>query len=521
MSREWFDTLYTRELKKIKAKVKSFDTLLKQGSKDVSPDRIRDYRIYKNCLHTAYWNDELNNQDCKISDDELTILVTLAKELGLSQEEVKLINYSIIPLDKLDIDTIIAELRNRGFIFFSRKFHNVYVADEHVRIFRKFRGKDVADKFLRRVLRFLKDPQLNLISKRHNIDTKLPKVEKIKSIINEGISFSGMLHNEIFKDNTSLTDRKKEINELINKGLNISPQLKGITLEEKIENLILYFEAIEKEDKISITKDGYEKLLAELNEEMPKLNTLVKSEFELQDEFVLQSDYLIDYNIKPRDVLELVSRDELLKFCQKKGIKSRGILVVNILESYKDSENLYFENYENIGFRNLNLLKENGIRIKEAELGIKFEDITKSIFSKLGFNVDEKLRKKLNDKKNKIDILINLGNNELIIIECKTNKESGYNKFSSISRQVKAYIDLATNKEYNVIKSLLVAPDFSDDFVNECDLDIQLNLSLITASSLYNILKGFEKSRHKEFPVNLLKRDVLINEERILKAINK
>lgn len=521
MSREWFDKLYSRELKQITAKVKSFEQMLKEGSKEVSSERIRDYKIYKSCLNTAFKNDELNNQDCKVTDDELSILITLAKGMELSQEEIKLINYSIIPLKKLDIETIINELRNRGFVFFSRKFNKIYVSDEQVRIFRKFRGKEVADKYLRRVLRLLKDSQLTMICRKHNMDTKLARTDKIKAIIDEGISFSGMLQNDIFKESVNLTDRKKEINQIINKELEISPALKGITLDEKINNLILYFDAIEKEEKIRITIDGYEKLLSDLNEEMPKFNDKVKAVFELQDEHVLLAEYLIDYNLKPRDILELIPREELLKFCQTKEIKSRGNLVANIEEAYKDSENIYFENYENIGFRNLNALKENGIKIKEADLGIKFEDITKLIFSKLGFDVDEKLRKKLNDKKNKIDILINLGNNELIIIECKTVKESGYNKFSTISRQVKAYIDLVEGKGYSVVKSLLIAPDFSDDFVNDCELDIELNLSLITASSLYTILKGFEKSKHKEFPINLLKRDVLINEDRILKAINK
>ena len=78
-----------------------------------------------------------------------------------------------------------------------------------------------------------------------------------------------------------------------------------------------------------------------------------------------------------------------------KNIKSRGNLILNILDSFKDSENLYIENFENIGFRNLNALKENGIKLKESDLGLKFEEITKSIFSQLGFNVDEKLKKSL------------------------------------------------------------------------------------------------------------------------------
>jgi len=42
--------------------------------------------------------------------------------------------------------------------------------------------------------------------------------------------------------------------------------------------------------------------------------------------------------------------------------------------------------------------------VKESELGIKFEDLTKKIFIELGFNVDEELRKSLNTKKDLIDI---------------------------------------------------------------------------------------------------------------------
>ena len=228
-----------------------------------------------------------------------------------------------------------------------------------------------------------------------------------------------------------------------------------------------------------------------------------------------------DYNIKPRDVLEIINERDLETFCKSKEIKTRGNLIQNILDAFKDAENLYLENYENIGFRNLRALKENGIRVKESELGIKFEDLTKTIFTKLGFNVDEKLRKSLNSKKDKIDIVINLGNAELILIECKTIKESGYNRFSSVSRQLKAYIELAKHNDYKVIKSLLVAPDFSDDFVKDCGLDYDLNLSLIRASSLTKILDGFRNSKHKQFPYNLLMRDVLIQEERILKAIDK
>jgi hypothetical protein len=468
-------------------------------------------------------NDLECNRDAKITDEELSILVTLAKELELSQDDVKLINYMILPINKSDIDSVVDSLKNIGVIFYSKKQNLVYVADEMVRVLRTVREKQIGDKFFRRILRLLREPPINLICKKNNIDWRLPLNEKIKEIINRGVSFTNLLINDMHKDETTLTERKKVLNDLCNQGLNIKPALKGGTLEEKIENLILYFDEIEKDEKVGISIDGYEKMLSELEENIPSLNKYVKEEFELQDEKVLDSNYLLDYNIKPRDILDLLPDKELNKFCKIRGIRTRGDDVLNILDHYKDVENLYLENYENIGFRNLNALKENGIGIKEADLGLKFEKLTKTIFSQLGFKVDESLRRKLNTKKDKIDILINLEeNSELIIIECKTVKESGYNKFSSVSRQLKAYYNLASSNNYRVIKILLVAPEFSDEFVNDCELDTELNLSLLTASALIKILKGFKKtSKHKQFPYKLLIRDVLINEDRILKAISK
>jgi hypothetical protein len=85
---------------------------------------------------------------------------------------------------------------------------------------------------------------------------------------------------------------------------------------------------------------------------------------------------------------------------------------------------------------------------------------------------------------------------------------------------MKAYIDLAAGNGYNVVKSLLVAPDFSDEFVNDGDLDFELNLSLITSDSLLKILEAFKNTKHELFPYQLLMKDVLIKEDRIIKAIN-
>ena len=522
LKRDWIAKLYDRELAAIRKRARELKVEMESDKCEIDETRKRDYEIYRACVETAYQNDAENNRDSKITDDELSILITLTNQLELSQEEVKLINYMIIPPEKTDVDTVINFLKNIGVIFYSRKNSTVYVADEVVRVLRKIRKKEIADKYFRRVLKTLREPQINLICKKHNIEIKeLDYESKIKKIINEGIPFSNLLKNGIHKDGTNLTDRKKVVNDIWSKGLKVSDNLHGVTIEEKITNIINYFNELEQDEKVGISIEGYEKLLIELNEELKTFKTIVVQEFGMPEETALNSSTFLDYNIKPRDILDILSIDDLKTFISAKGLKSRGDLVLNILDAYKDAENLFIENYVALGFRNLAVLKENGITIKESELGLKFECITEKMFEQLGFNVDIPLRNKLNTAKDKIDLVLNLGDNNIIVVECKTVKESGYNKFSSVSRQIKSYVQLATKNGFNVVKSLLIAPDFSDDFVNDCDLEFEINLSLITASSLVSILEGFRDSKHKQFPYQLLMKDVLIKEDRILKAIRK
>lgn len=519
MKQDWFSRLYDAEIKHLKNRLKQLKSDLENDKSELSESRKRDYKIYNSCLKTAYNNDLTNNREAKITFDELSILLTLSKSLGLSQEEVKLINYTIVPIKKGEILEIINSLKNIGVIFYSKKENTVYVADEMVRLLRKLREKEVGDKFLRRTLKIMRQPTINQISKIHNIGRKLSHSEKIEEIIKEGVSLRGILENDIYKEGTTLTEKKKQLTELCEKGLAIK-SLRGSTLDDKIDSLISHFEHIEKDEKVGISIDGYEKMLIELNSSIPKLNKQLKVHFELQDEFVLKANFLLDYNIKPRDILDLIVKEDLTKFIKDNGIKQRGDDILNVLENYKDAENLYLENYENVAYRNLNELKENGISIKESELGIKFEELTKTIFSKLGFNVDEKLKSSINTSKDQIDILLNIENNEVIIVECKTSKERGYNKFSSVSRQINSYRKLAERSNLRVIKTLLVAPEFSDDFITDCEMDMEMNLSLITASSLMKIFEEFKISKHTSLP-HVLFRDIVINEQRIIKALKK
>ena len=519
MKQDWFSRLYETEIKQLKSRIKVLNTDFENDKSELSDIRKRDYKIYKACLDIAYHNDVENNRDAKITSDELSIILTLSKQLGLSQKEIKLINYSILPIKKLEIQEVIKGLKSIGVIFYSNKENTIYVADEMVRMLREIREKEVAGKFYRRTLKLLREPIINQIAREHSIDRKLSHSQKIEEIIKEGVSFTSLLLDDIYKPGSTLTERKKTLNELCEKGLNIN-NLKGSTLDDKINNLIKYFENVERDENVGISLDGFDKLLVELNQSLPKLNKQIKDQFELQEEYVLKADFLLDYNIKPRDILDLIAKQELTKFIKDNGIKQRGDDILNVLEHYKDVENLYLENYENVAYRNLNLLKENGITVKESELGIKFEELTSVIFKGIGFNVDEKFKNQLNTKKDMMDILLNLGNQEIIIVECKTSKERGYNKFSSVSRQLKSYQNLALKNNLRIVKILLVAPEFSDDFITDCEMDTEMNLSLITASALSKIFEAFKTSKYQKFP-HVLFRDIVIDEKRILKALSK
>ena len=519
MSREWLGKLYEKEVSKIKSKLKHLKSEI--ADKDLSEvsSRLRDFIIYKNCVDKAYNNDKDNNQESKITSDEKSILNLLAQNFALSQEEIKLLNYSVLPLKTLQLDEIIDLLKSSGIILYSKKNHAVYVPDEFVRLLRKYRNKEVADKYLKRILRLLKSSEINFITRKHGIDHKLDKRDKLKAIINEGIGIRSILKSDMHKDGMNLTMKKERVNNLVEKGLNIT-HLRGLTIDSRIDNLVAYFNEIEKDEKVGISIDGYEKLLDDFNIFNKKTNNVLRKEFELQKEEVSNPKLLLDYNIKPRDVLELFEEDDLKKFCEKFDVTTRGNEVLNILNSYKDSTNIELENYTDIAFRDLIKLKENGIRLKEAEIGNKFEELTKKIFTDLGLNVDEELRKTLNTSKDKIDIVLRVAEKELILIECKSVKEKGYNKFSSVFRQMKSYKELLEKNDYHVIKTLLIAPEFSDDFVNETEKDYILNLSLIRARSLIDILNAFKGNKKlKTFPHVLLMKDVIINEERIIKAI--
>lgn len=518
MSREWLLKLYEKEIKNIKAKAKKLIISLGEDSEE---SRVRDYRIYKACVEVAYKNDQLQNRDNKVSSDEQSILNELIRQLDLSHEEVKLINYSVVPLKKLEIDDLISYLVKSGVILYSKKHHEIYVPDEIILALRNIRGREISDKVFRRVLKQLKDSQINLVARKHNIDWKLDRSTKIKEILHEGISFTNVMLKSIHREDTTKTEKKSVLSELIEKKLKIEDHIGGASLEDKFQNLLDYFNRKDQEDNIGISIHGYDKLLSDLSKGLKTFDKSIKQTFELQDKVDLNANNLLKYNLKPIDVLNIPETEEIKLFCDNNGISTRGNEILNVLDCYKDTQSLYLENYINISNRDINELKANGLDIKETDLGLQYEELTKNIFQKMGLNVDEKLKQKINTAKDKMDILIRLDDNEVIIIECKTKKDRKFNTYSSASRQVKAYKELMDKAGYKVSKTFIVAPDFSDDFINECGLDYDLNLSLITSKALIEIYEAFQKSGLKEFPYKILLRDVLIDSGRVVKSISK
>jgi len=264
MSREWFLKLYNKEHAKLESNIKNFKKLLENGGEDLEHQRKRDYQIYKNCVQTAYENDLIRNQEKQLSWEEKSILQTLEKNLELSNEEVRWISHIVIPLEKFKVDELLNELKESGIIFFNRKTNTLYVPDEFIWLLREIAGIELPNKFLRRILKNLSNPEINLITKKHNIDRKWRRKKKIQEILNQGINVTNLLTEIIFRPGTSKTDKSKRLHALMEKGLEVDIEKFGRSLEEKVANLIKYFNDLEKEETISLSRDGFNSLLKDL-----------------------------------------------------------------------------------------------------------------------------------------------------------------------------------------------------------------------------------------------------------------
>lgn len=521
MSRDWFKILVEKEIKLIKERMKFFKTILENKNRDIESKRIRDYRIFLNCTKTAFNNDISIGNEARITSDEWTILFTLKNELDLSSDEYRTLLYLAIgkcELEKHDIDESIKELRDCGISFFKKSWQNIYIPDEIINMLREIKGINLAEKYIRRIVKCLDNRQINKIKKNHGIK-EIERYEKIESIIKKGVSVRNILSDEIFNEDTKYYEKKKILYDIIENKLEIHLASYGRTIDERIDNLIAHFNNLDQDKNIGISRDGFEKMLLDLKE-IKNMEKLVRTEFEIEPKVELTSETLLDYNIRPKDILYLIPLDDLKSFCIEKNISYRGKNIINcILSSYRDSENIYIENYVLIATNDINGLKNNGIEIKSKDIGLVFENTTKAIFKRLSLNVNEELKKRINSKRDKADIILDLGNQEIIIIECKSSKRE-YSKFTSVIRQVKSYAQIYSRNGFNIKGIIIVSGCFTDDFIHECNTFYDLKVTLIEAQTLVNIYEEFKQSKLNVFPVTLF-RHGLLQEDLIVKALKK
>ncbi|XAW90467.1 hypothetical protein ABDK09_13780 [Vibrio sp. CDRSL-10 TSBA] len=176
-------------------------------------------------------------------------------------------------------------------------------------------------------------------------------------------------------------------------------------------------------------------------------------------------------------------------------------------------------NYHLLASRDLQGLHDAGIDIKEADIGIKFEEITRSILEQLGMNVDEDLRKDINTAKDKTDIIVSLENDDVIIGEAKSFKNGEFAKYATTSRQVKSYVKRCEASGHRVAQVLIVAPAFSADFIDAADMDTEINISLLEANGLQKILAAYKQRRTPNFSPKLLTKGGLLKADLISKSI--
>jgi hypothetical protein len=104
----------------------------------------------------------------------------------------------------------------------------------------------------------------------------------------------------------------------------------------------------------------------------------------------------------------------------------------------------------------------------------------------------------------KLDAVLNLGNQEVIVVECKTHKDRHCDKYTGLKRQLLSYEKLCCQKGLSVRHLLVIANEFSDDFTSECEYDEELSLCFLSARGRLRALARFQGSKRTGFPFQLL-----------------
>ena len=333
-----------------------------------------------------------------------------------------------------------------------------------------------------------------------------------------GLDVAQILANDIHSEKANLNEKKERLKVLV-EHLQLAPDKLGSTVEERIGIIINELNnSAEKEANI-LSASGYKSLLESIIKHNPKIVKLLREEFELEEIVNIDVELLRSLSITPLDILYTLSNDEVKSLRTEMGVTRRGDARYVIVEAFANATDKLIDNYEALAKRDLATLKQNNIEISEAEIGVKFEEVTKAILEELGFNVDEDLRRSINTAKDKADILISLSDDDVIIGEAKTCKNGDYAKYSATSRQIKSYVNRCEAAGKRVSQVLIIAPTFSTDFIESAELDTEVNISLLEAAGLKKILEAFKARRNPNFSAKLLTKGGLLKADLIAKRI--
>lgn len=515
----WIEALYSTEWNLLNSLSNAIKADISDANIEESLTRNKSLRIYFACMQEAYDNDKRNNRDSKISDDERGILNVLGEHLGLTVDECAAVEHLVNPIPKDGVLDALTQLRDMGLVFISKKKQEVFIPDELVILLNDILGKDLADKYILRILRTLSDGELSNVLKTHNRKIRgVSRVDKIKTIIHAGITGRELLLNNIHNPDDNLNKRKERLKQLIT-DLDMPVDKIGTTLEERAQLIIEILSSSSEYEFEVLSASGYKELLSSLEVHFPTISLLLKEQFELEPNEIIDIDKLRALGISPYDLLYLLSNDDVKKIRDSMGLTKRGNPRLSILESFANATDRLIDNYPLLASRDINGLREAGIEVAEADIGIKFEEVTKAILEELGLVVDEDIRKEINTAKDKADIILSLSNDDVIIGEAKTSKGGDFAKYSSTSRQVKAYVTRAENIGKRVAQVLIIAPSFSDGFIESAEMDTEVNISLLEASGLKIILDAYKSRRNPKFSPKLFTKGGLLKADLIAKNI--
>jgi len=515
----WIEKLYDIEYRGLTNLSKALETEIKEASDANKFDRRNRLLIYRDCFEVAYFNDLRVNRQAKISDDERTILNILMDRLDITRQEAAAIEHQIIPIPATGVIEALNILREYGIVFINKRTNKVFVPDEVVNILNRIQGKNLPDKYLVRILRSMSDPELSHILKAHDRQIRgVDRQDKIMYVLRAGFSVHNLLTEDMHDPKSSVSERKDRLKTMID-DLSLEVDKLGATIQERIDLIVNSLNDAEENEFKTLTSSGFNELLAYLEPTTPSVIKRLQDTFEIEPTEVLDTEALRSLSITPVDILYLYSNDEMKTMRNDLRLSKRQDPRMAILESFASATDKLIENYDLLAHRDMKGLETSGVHIREAELGCKFEESTRALLGQLGLDVDEELRKQLSTAKDKMDIVLSLSDDDLIVGEAKSSKNGEFAKYSSTSRQVKSYVNRCEGQGKRVQQVLIVAPGFSQDFIEAAEMDADVNISLLEAGGLKKIVDAYKARRNPKFTAKLLTKGGLLKADLIAKSI--